>query len=620
MSRPDSLVEALPNLRGMTRRFWPYFRAERGLLVSSTALLMASTALRLLEPWPLKVVFDALTGQPPTLWFAPVNARPPSTMQVVTASALALAVITVLRAFTAYLQAIGFAKASMKALTAIRDDVYRKLQKLSLSFHTRSRSGDLVVRLINDVNMLKDVAVTAVAPLLADAMVLVGMWIMLFWINWRLALLALATVPLIWLRTVSLTTRLRDASRKQRLRQGAMAATASESLTAIKSIQALTLENHFAESFVGRSRESQKADLKTARLSAQLARSVDAALAVATALILWYGARLVLAGTLTAGDLLVVITYLKRAFRPLEDFSKYAGRLAKAAASGERIIDILQRKPEVRDARHARTAPPLRGELVFDGVTFAYEPGHPVLDQFVLHVPHGRRVVLVGRSGIGKSTALNLVLRLFDPQSGRVLIGGDDIADFTIASLREQIAVVLQDGDLFAGTVRQNIAIGVPGVTDEQVVAAATVAGADEFVRSLPQGYETRVGERGATLSRGQRQRIAIARAAIRNPPILILDEPTTGLDEHAEREVLDALLRLSEGRTTLWVTHDVRHVLDSDHVAFLAGGRVVEEGLHVELIARGGRYARLHDLQAGGVSDAKCSRNGVKPACVEGS
>lgn len=600
MAHSQKLSEALPGIWRVFCDFWPWIQRQRALIAGSLLALFAGVGLKLLEPWPLKFVFDRIIpvgvhgGQSGVAW---VDALEPITL--LTLAALAVVVITGLRAFAEYRSTFGFALIGTRVLTEVRNDLYRHLQTLSLSFHTKARGGDLVLRVIGDTNLLKHVAATAVLPLMASALVLVGMLGIMVWLDWRLTLAALATVPLFWLTTVRLSRRIHEAARKQRARESALAATATESLTAIKVVQALSLEKIFAEDFRGRSKKSQNEEIKTSRLSAKLERTVDLLVAVSTALVLWLGARAVLRGDLTPGDLLVFLAYLRRAFNPVQDLAKYAGRMAKAAAAGERVIQVLRQKPEVRDLPGAVVAVGLRGAVRFDHVSFAYELDRPVLENIDFEVLPGQHIALAGPSGIGKSTLLGLLLRLYDSGRGRVLLDGRDLREYTVASLRSQVSVVLQDSLLFAASVRDNIAYGAGNVTREEVEAAARLANADEFIRALPQGYDTILGERGLSLSHGQRQRIAIARAAIRKSPVLLLDEPTTGLDEENERAVTEALLRLAQGRTTLIVTHNLLWATRADLILYLEEGRVLERGAHAELMRAGGRYAAIYALQA---------------------
>jgi ATP-binding cassette subfamily B protein len=303
---------------------------------------------------------------------------------------------------------------------------------------------------------------------------------------------------------------------------------------------------------------------------------------------------------MSATDLIIFLTYLKRGFRPLQDFAKYSGRVAKAVAGAERIVEIMEIEPDIRDAPDAIPAPAIVGRIQFDDVKFSYATGPPVYEDLQLAIEPGQFVAVVGSSGAGKSTLLNLVPRMYDPTAGAVRIDGQDIRQWTLASLRSQISIVLQDTVLFAGNVVDNIALGAPGVTPDQIESAIRLAGAHDFVSALPDGYQSMLGERGVNLSHGQRQRIAIARAAVRNAPILLLDEPTVGLDEENERIVRDALLRLAKGRTTLLVTHDLRDVTTADVIVFIEAGRVLEKGTHEELVQRDGRYAALYRLQNG--------------------
>jgi ATP-binding cassette subfamily B protein len=591
---------SLPGLWRIVRYFWPHIRQYRGLLAISFLALLAEVALRLLEPWPLKFVFDYIIGQRR----APKRPLPDflsswDPVALITLAAIAVVIITCLRAVASYWETIGFAKLGNRAVSKVRNQLYRHLQYLSLSFHTQARTGDLVVRLVGDVGMLQDVAVTALLPLIAKILVVAGMISLMFAMNWQLGVIAVAVFPLFWLRTYTLGKKIREVSQKQRRQEGAMAASVAESIQAIRTVQALSLEETFADAFSSSSDKSSLSDVKGKRLAAALERSVDVLIALATALVLWFGTRMVLAREVSAGELLVFLAYLKSAYRPVQDFAKYTVRLGKASAAGERVIDLLERVPDVRDLPDARPAPAFSGKVAFQNVHFAYHHGRPLLQNINFEIQAGTQVALVGSSGGGKTTLISLILRLYDPLQGRVLLDGQDIRTFTLESLRAQIGVVLQDNALFATTIRDNIAFGAQGATFEEIEAAARLGNAHDFIIALPEGYDTILGERGVTLSQGQRQRIAIARAAIRKAPILILDEPMVGLDRKNEREVLAALERLYGKRTTFLITHDPRHAATSDFILYLEHGHILEQGTHENLLAANGRYAALHRIKS---------------------
>lgn len=597
---PKTFRDSLPRFWRVMQRLWPKTRKQLPLIVGAFVAMVAQVALRLLEPWPLKFVVDEITGADPTgnqTGIAVVDGLEP--MGLLAVVALVVVVIALMRAVATYASTVGLALAGNRILTEVRNDLYQHLLRLSLAYHTQARSGDLIHRLTSDVGRLQEVAMTAVLPLLVHCLTLAGMLVLMFWLNWQLALVALAAFPLLSLSMARLSGSMRLVAREQRKREGALAAAAAEAIGAIEVVKAFALEETLEQGFAQHSRKSLKEGVKGKRLSARLERTVDVVIALGTALVLVYGGWLALRGSLTVGELIVFLSYLKGAFKPTRSMAKYTGRLAKATASGERVLDVLETEPEASSYPGVKRAPAFVGAVCFENVSFTYEPGHTVLENVDLEVEPGEQVALVGPSGGGKSTLVSLILRLYDPVRGRVLIDGRNIRLYTLESLRAQISVVLQESVLFAVSVRDNIAYGWQDATSEEIETAARLANAHGFIQALPQGYDTIVGERGATLSGGQRQRIAIARAALRQAPILILDEPATGLDEKNQLLVQEALQRLAYERTVFLIAHDLRTAERADRIVYLDEGRVVECGTHQQLMQQRGRYATMHALQA---------------------
>ncbi len=586
MGRPKTTRSLASRLTAVLRHLWPWIRMERRIIGVSMLALIAGVLLRLAEPWPLKFVLDHLLTEGSRTHTGPV-----------TVAAVALLAVIGLRAFFDFHQRLGFARIGNRVLRRVRTHAYDHIHHLSLAFHMRSRVGDLLIRMTRDVSLLRDVASTAFLPMVASWLVLIGMLVVVFVMEWRLALVSLAAIPIFLFTATRLSTGIHAAASLQRKREGQMATTAAESIQAIREVQALSVEDRFVERFAGKNLDSAKEDMKTARLSAKLARSVDWVGAVATAVVLWYGALLVTRGRMTPGDLIVFLSYLKRAMKPVKDFAKHSGRLAKATAAGERVVSILETRSPVSDLPGAMTASPLRGDIEFCSVRFGYTEKAPILEDLSFSIRAGERLAVMGDSGAGKSTLVYLLLRLYDPESGAVTVDGRDIRDYTLASYRPQIGVVFQDAVLFSGTVRENIAFGQDDAAIEAIERAAKTAQADEFIRRFPAGYDTPVGERGVTLSQGQRQRIAIARALLRDTPVLVLDELTNGLDERNAARLVDTISNLPARNTTIMITHDPRLAETADRVAILADGKLVEIGPPAELRVRGGAYATLWNI-----------------------
>jgi ATP-binding cassette subfamily B protein len=581
----------------LVRSFWPEIKTQRWRLAASTLIVCFAVVFQVLEPWPIKFIYDHLFrghhGPVTVPVLGVLNSQ-----GVLGWSVLSMIVISVLAAVTEYSGMVLLNLAAARILTAVRARLFRHVINLPVSFHERHRTGDLITRVTFDIDRLRDVLVTAVLPFVTTLFTLVAMLSVMFWMDWHLALLAVAAFPLFAYSVKRLTARIKEATRTQRAREGAIAATTGEALGSIRVVQAFSLQEFFFGIFSTANRASLHEGARAQQLSSGLERTAQVLVATSTAAVLWSGAHLVLSHKLTPGDLIVFVSYLRSAFRPIRQLAKYVGQMAKALASGDRVLNLLHTEAEIRDRADALDAGTLEGRIRFDNVSFAYEPGKHVLRNLRFEVAPGERIAIVGPSGGGKSTLVSLLLRFHDPTEGRILVDGRDVRQYKLESLRGQISTVPQDSVLFVTSVRDNIALASPGAGMDEVIEAACLANAHDFILDLPRQYDTVVGERGATLSGGQRQRIAIARAAIRRAGIVILDEPASGLDQRNEREVSEALERITEGRTTFLISHNLRAARSAGTILYLLNGEIIERGTHAELMALNGHYAAMYRSQ----------------------
>ena len=566
-------------LRRIFARLGPHLRRHRWTLAVGALAMVGVAVSEILRPWPLKVIFDGLlipqqNPDPVIAWATGVFGTGNG---LLASASLAILLIAVIGGALAFVQSFLIASVGQKVVAEIRLDLYRHIQRLSHSFHDTARTGEILSRLMGDVNLMRDLLINAVAFFGARILVFVGILTVMALMDWRLTLAALIILPGLVYVTKRFSQEIKGAARKQRRNEGKIAVVMAEGLSAINVVKGFAREAYEEERFAKQNNSSVKAGVRATRLEAHMDRVVQVTLAIGTCIVVWYGVIRVGDGAISPGDLLVFAAYLTTLYKPIRKMASMTGRVAKASASGERLLEILDLEPDVKDRPDAVTAPRFRGRIGFENVDFGYAIGPRVLEGASLTIEPGQTVALVGQSGVGKSTAARLLMRFYDPLGGRVTIDGRDIAGFTLDSLRDQVAVVLQDGVLFGTTIRDNIAYGRLDADDAEIEDAAHLANAHDFIVALPDGYDTVVGERGETLSGGQRQRIAIARAILRDAPILVLDEPLTGLDKPTAEAVLGALRAAARSRTTLLIAHDDLSLSVADRVVHVEDRRFVE-------------------------------------------
>ncbi len=578
--------------------FLANLREVRGRLLFAALCTLGATAAELLKPWPLKIILDhVILDKPvPRALRALQGLFPAGKVPLLLEAAAGIVVIALLGGLFSYFQIFITSSIGYRMVYALRRELFTHLQTLSLGFHTHARSGDLLTKIAGDTNTLKDVFADSILKFTSYVLTVAGMLAILAAIDWKIGFIALATLPFLGYSLLHLYRKTKLSVKTQKRQEGKVASRMSEVLQAVPLVQAFARERYEAEQFDAVTQETVRESIRVARLEAAATRSSEIITALGTAAAVLFGAFQVLQGRMLPGDLVLVVGYLTSMYKPIRQLAKLSTDFSKAMASAERISEILDIEPEIVDRPDALPAKGLRGEIVFRDVSFDYGDGRDVLRNVSFAVAPGQRLALVGVSGAGKSTIVSLILRLYEAQQGAILIDGRDIRQYRRASLRRHIGLVLQQSILFGATIRENIAYGKPRATSQEIEAAARAANADEFIRELEHGYDTVIGERGATLSGGQRQRIAIARALIRDAPILILDEPMTGLDGESEGKVREALDRLTAGKTSVIVTHDLQSVADADQVLVLDGGSVVDRGTHAELVERSGRYRELYE------------------------
>lgn len=610
MTSPSTPAETATSVdtRGATTQERPtpplvieLLRPYRGWLAVVLAAMLVEIAMSLAAPWPLKLVLDdALSSHHLPAWLQWVHdyGIGRHTLGVALFAGIATLLIAIIGAAATYVDNYYTASVGQWVANDLRVRIYGHLQRLSLDFYDTAKTGALVSTITSDVSTVQDFASSSTLDIIVDLVTIVFMLALMLWLDWDYTLIAVGVMPFLLVFVFRLKRAVKEATRSVRVRQSEIVAVVQQGLGSVRAVKAFSRQDLEVARMEDASHATVEAALKARRVKSLLSPVVSVVVALCTGIVLWKGTSLIVAGTMTAGVLTVYLAYLAQFFKPIKDLASMTSTIAQTSVALERIQNILRADDIIHERPGAVDTGRLQGEIAFDHVAFGYHDDPPVLRDVSFKIGAGQVVGIVGPTGGGKSTVVSLMPRFYDPSAGRVLIDGTDIRDFKLAFLRSQIGYVLQETVLFRGTIRENIAYGRPGASAQEVVAAAKLANADEFIARMPQGYDSMVGERGETLSGGQRQRIGIARAMIRDSPIMILDEPTAALDTESERLVIEGLQRLMKGRTVIMIAHRLSTIRNADKIIVLKDGVVAEEGTNDELIARGGVYAELHRVQ----------------------
>ncbi len=576
-------------------------RPYTGWLVIVFLAMLIETAMSLASPWPLKVVIDSVLGSHPLPdWLRALKdlSAGDSKMGLALLAGIGVVLIAVISAIATYIDNYYTESVGQWVANDLRIRIYDHLQRLSLSYFDKQQTGTMLSTITSDVATIQNFASSNTLSLLVDVLTIFGVLALMFWLDWDFALIAVAVTPFLLLFVSRFKKAVKKATHEVRLRQADIVSVVEEGLESVRVVKAYGRESLEDSRLTEVSHASVDAALKARRVKSLLSPIVSVVVALCTAVVLWRGASLILRDAMTVGALTVFLAYLNKFFKPVQDLAKMTNAIAQATVSLERIKRILDTDDIIKDRTDAQILENAKGTIAFEHVAFSYDPGAPVLKDVTFTVEAGQKLGVVGTTGGGKSTVVGLIPRFYDVNGGRVLIDGVDVLHYTKESLRSQIGFVLQDTVLFQGTIKSNIAYGRTGPSDAEIIEAAKLANAHEFISAMPHGYDTLVGERGLTVSGGQRQRIGIARAIIRNSPILILDEPTAALDTESERLVMEGLGRLMKGRTVITIAHRLSTIRDADRIIVLNGGVVAEQGTHDELLTLKGIYAELHRIQ----------------------
>jgi len=577
-------------------------RPYRGKLLIILAAMLVETGMSLANPWPLKIIIDNVVGNHKLPHALDEIIRPMlehgNKLQVAALAALAFVAIALVGALASYIDNYYTESVGQWVAHDLRMRTYHHLQRLSLGFYNTHQTGALLSTITTDIETIQDFASSATLDILIDMLTIVSMLGLMFWLNWDFTLIAVAVTPFMLFFISRFKKAVKKATHQVRKEESEIVAVVQQGLESMQVVEAFGRQDMEQQALAEVSQATVTAALKARKVKSLLSPIVTITVAFCTAIVLWRGASLILRDVMTIGALTVYLSYLNKFFKPVKDLATTTNAIAQAAVGVERVQAILETDtilPERPDAFEPRF---LKGDISFEHVAFGYSADAPVLKDVNFKIEAGQLVGVVGPTGSGKSTVVSLIPRFYDATAGSVKIDGRDVREYKVNPLREQIGYVLQDTVLFRGTILENIAFGRPNATREEIVDAARLANADEFIQKMPKGYDTLVGERGSTLSGGQRQRIGIARVMVRNSPILLLDEPTAALDSESEKLVIEALERLMKGRTVITIAHRLSTIRDANKIIVISGGVVAESGNHDELMALNGIYADLHRTQ----------------------
>jgi ABC-type multidrug transport system fused ATPase/permease subunit len=576
-------------------------RPYRGLIVVILIAMLLQTAAILATPWPLKVVLDNAVGSHPLPgWIARVLGPTLSANRtgIVIAAALSVVLIAAINSMTNFFSFYYSESVGQRVANNMRMRVFCRLDRFSLSYFDKTQAATILSTITDDISTIETFITYSILVIFTDLLIVVGMFIVLLALNFNFALVALGATPVVIVFALIFRKEVVRTTRDLRRKQSDVVAILQESLQSIRVIAAFDGQAAEEAELSNATTETVNAALKARRVRSLLWPMVGLTVSVCTGFVVWRGASLILSGAMTVGDLTVFIAYLTKFFSPFQDLDSISNNFAQATVAVERIRSILDIDVSIPERSNACKQAPKVGEIIFENVDFSYDGMNPILKDVGFTINPGQLIGIVGPTGCGKSTAVNLIPRFYDPIRGRILIDGIDARDYDLHALRSQVGIVLQDTILFRGTVRENIAYGRPGATLDEIIAAARQADADEFISKLPHGYDTSVGESGLSLSGGQRQRLGIARAIIRKATILILDEPTAALDVESEKIVMKALDQVMLGRTVITIAHRLSTIQNSDKIFVFKDGSIAEQGTHDVLLALGGVYANLYHIQ----------------------